>query len=154
MELPAGLTYHGLHHTCNVLKASLKIGNAQNLSERDIKLLRIAVLYHDAGFISTYKDHEEKGCEMAIKYLPSYDFSSIEIQIICRMIRATKIPQSAVTRLEKIICDADLDYLGGKDFYTISSMLYTELKMYNNIRDEKEWHAIQKKFLEKHHYYT
>ncbi len=153
-ELPHNLTYHGLHHTFNVLKAAIKIAGVQNLSEGHIKLLRLAALYHDAGFISTYKNHEEKSCELAMKYLPSYNLNSIEILTICRMIMVTKVPQSPVTRLEKIICDADLDYLGGKDFYKISSLLYAELKMYTNIKDENEWNDIQIKFLKKHRYYT
>ena len=33
---------------------------------------------------------------------------------------ATKIPQTPLTKLEEIICDADLDYLGREDFFEIS----------------------------------
>ncbi len=85
-ELPSNLTYHGLHHTLDVLRSALKIAVSENLSPKDTRLLRIAVLYHDAGFIHVYKNHEERGCKMAKKYLPGFDFSDEEIDIICRMI--------------------------------------------------------------------
>ena len=153
-QLPDNLTYHGIHHTLDVLDAALKIAASENLSEEDIKLLRIAILYHDAGFTTKYKDHEDKGCEMARKNLPVYGYNHKEIETVCGMIAATKIPQTPHNLLEKIICDADLDYLGRDDFHKISNSLFEEMKIYNHLHDEKEWNKIQKKFLEKHHYFT
>jgi uncharacterized protein len=153
-QLPDNLTYHGIHHTLDVLEAALKIAASENLSEEEIKLLRIAILYHDAGFTTKYKDHEDKGCEMARKNLPAYGYNHKEIETVCGMIAATKIPQTPHNLLEKIICDADLDYLGRDDFHKISNSLFEEMKIYNHLHDEKEWNKIQKKFLEKHHYFT
>ena len=153
-ELPDNLTYHGIHHTLDVLDAALKIAASENLSEDEIKLLRIAILYHDAGFTAKYKDHEDKGCEMVRKNLPAYGYNHAEIETVCGMIAATKIPQTPHNLLEEIICDADLDYLGRNDFHKISNSLFEEMKIYNHLHDEKEWNKIQKKFLEKHHYFT
>lgn len=152
--LPDNLSYHGLHHTLDVFNAAMKIAATENLSAKEIKLLRIAILYHDAGFTAKYKDHEEKGCEMARKNLPSFGYAESDIKIICGMIMATQIPQTPKTILEKIICDADLDYLGRNDFYEISKTLFEEMKIYNNLHDAKEWNKIQKKFLDKHQYHT
>lgn len=153
-QLPDNLTYHGLHHTLDVFNAAMKIAETENLSSNEIKLLRTAILYHDAGFTAKYKDHEDKGCEMVRKNLPAFGYSDKEIEIVCGMIAATKIPQNPHTLLEKIICDADLDYLGRNDFYKISNTLFEEMKIYGHIHDEKEWNKIQKKFLGKHQYYT
>jgi len=153
-ELPGDLTYHGLHHTLDVFNAAMKIAAEENLTATEMKLLRIAILYHDAGFIATYKNHEEKACEMAKENLPAFGYIDEEIAVICGMIMATKIPQRPHTLLEKIICDADLDYLGRNDFYKISNTLFAEMKIYVHLHDEKEWYKIQKNFLEKHQYYT
>jgi uncharacterized protein len=153
-KLPGNLTYHGIHHTIDVLNAAMKIAEAEDLSANELKLLRIAILYHDAGFTTNYKEHENKGCEMAKKNLPAFGYSDNEIRIICGMIMATRIPQKPHTLLERIICDADLDYLGRNDFHKISNTLFEEMKIYNNLHDEKEWNKIQKKFLENHQYYT
>ncbi len=153
-NLPANLTYHGLHHTIDVFNAAMKIAEAENLSSNDMRLLRIAILYHDAGFTLAYKNHEDEGCKMAKKDLPAYGYSAKEISIICGMIMATKIPQNPHTILEKIICDADLDYLGRDDFEKISNTLHEEMKIYAQLHDKNEWYKIQKDFLEKHEYYT
>ena len=153
-QLPDNLTYHGLHHTLDVLDAALKIAASENLSKEELRLLRIAILYHDSGFTTKYKDHEDKGCEMVRKNLPSYGYNHNEIETVCGMIAATKIPQTPHNLLEKIICDADLDYLGRDDFHKISHSLFEEMKIYNHLHDEREWNKIQKKFLEKHHYFT
>ena len=153
-KLPEDLTYHGLHHTLDVLNAAMKIGETENLSAHEIKLLRIAVLFHDAGFTEKYKDHEQHGCDMAKKDLSRFGYTDKEIEIICGMIMATKIPQNPKNLLEKIICDADLDYLGRNDFNRISNTLFEEMKIYGHIHDIKEWNKIQENFLKKHQYYT
>ena len=153
-ELPDNLTYHGLHHTLDVFNAAMKIAETEKLSADEIKLLRIAILYHDAGFTAKYKEHENQGCEMVKKNLPSFGYSKNEIDIICGMIMATQIPQTPHTLLERIICDADLDYLGRNDFHKISDSLFEEMKIYAHLHDKREWNKIQKKFLENHEYYT
>ncbi len=70
------------------------------------------------------------------------------------MILATRIPQSPVTRLDKILCDADLDYLGREDFYEIGGRLLEELKAQGVVETEREWNLVQKTFLESHRYHT
>jgi class 3 adenylate cyclase len=153
-ELPVTLSYHGYHHTLDVMNAAMQLADAENLPEEDRKLLRIAVAFHDAGFIYLYKDHEEKGCEMATEILPSYGFSEEQIGIICDMIMATKIPQQPKTLAEKIIADADLDYLGREDVFPIAQTLFDELKIHADISEESRWNQIQITFLKDHHYHT
>lgn len=152
--LSPNLHYHGLHHTKDVLDAALRIAASEHLSEEQIRLLRIAVLYHDSGFIISSKNHEAHGCEIVKGNLPAFGYSPSEIDTICGMIMATKIPQSPHNLLEKIICDADLDYLGREDFNRISHSLFEEMNVYGQIPGEREWYLLQKKFLESHHYFT
>ena len=70
------------------------------------------------------------------------------------MIVATRIPQSPKTHLEKIICDADLEYLGTDSFDSISNSLFEEVKVYGNVKSLRQWNEIQVKFIGAHHYYT
>jgi hypothetical protein len=70
------------------------------------------------------------------------------------MIRATKIPQQPQNKLEEIIADADLDYLGRDDFFMIGGQLFNELKARNVVNQESDWDQIQIRFLENHHYFT
>ncbi len=154
-ELPGHLFYHGLHHTRNVYNTSVMIAKEEGIeSENDLDLLKTASLYHDSGFTIDYQHHEESGCELARKTLPGFDFSLENIEIICGMIMATKIPQSPKTILEEILCDADLDYLGRDDFYEIGDTLFSELKFFHQVKDEQQWNKIQVGFLNAHQYYT
>jgi predicted metal-dependent HD superfamily phosphohydrolase len=153
-ELPTTLYYHGYIHTEDVMKAAMKIAGEENISEEDKQLLRVAVAFHDAGFIYVYKNHEMKSCEMAREALPALNFSTEEINKICGMIMATKIPQQPTNLLEQIIADADLDYLGGDHAESIAATLFDELKHYAKLNDETEWNNLQISFLSEHHYFT
>jgi hypothetical protein len=68
---------------------------------------------------------------IAKEYLPLFGFAEKDIDCICGMIMATKIPQQPRTKLQEIICDADLDYLGRDDFYTIGRTLFEEFMTYS-----------------------
>src|SRR5690242_6930177 len=118
--LPGFLSYHNTGHTLDVLKQALNIAADEGITSRtDLLLLQTSALYHDVGFIEAYNGHEEKSCEVAQHELAGFGFTGDQIDIICGIIRATKIPQSPNTILEMILCDADLDYLGRTDFFTI-----------------------------------
>lgn len=153
-ELTNKLTYHGLHHTLDVLKITSELCKAENISRKNTTLLKTAALFHDCGFTETYTNHEEKGCEIARRHLPEFDYEDDDIEKICGMIMATKIPQSPKNILERIICDADLDYLGRDDFYSIGNTLFEEFKVYNVINDEKSWNRLQVGFIGNHNYFT
>lgn len=153
-ELPEDLTYHGLHHTRDVLEASIRLAEQEGVNGHDLLLLKTAALYHDAGFLTTYKEHEEVGCELSVQYLPQYGFSDEEIEKICGMIRATRIPQTPHNLLEEILADADLDYLGRSDFHTIADSLYREFRSREIVKTEQEWFRLQKSFFESHRYFT
>lgn len=152
-ELPT-YQYHNMVHIQDVLQAALVIAKAEQLSEDDTKLLRVAALFHDAGFIHSPKNHEEKGAEMARDILPAFGFNAQQVEIICNMILATKLPQSPVTKLEKVLCDADLDYLGRDDFYEIGGRLYQEMLEAGVVETEREWNIMQRTFLQAHRYHT
>jgi predicted metal-dependent HD superfamily phosphohydrolase len=153
-ELPSNLSYHAVHHTLDVLAAAMRIAAAEGLDEEEVKLLRVAVYFHDAGFISTYKGHEEVGCQMAEEILPSFGFDDQMIAQICGMIMATRLPQQPRTVAEQVIADADLDYLGRDDFYPIGETLFREFRIHLGVSDEHEWNRIQINFLRSHSYHT
>ncbi|MES1215168.1 MAG: HD domain-containing protein [Bacteroidota bacterium] len=147
--------YHGLHHTIDVLDQAERIAIEEGVIDADdILILKVACLYHDIGFLVAYNGHEEEGCVMAKEELPGFDFSDQQIETICRIIMATKIPQTPLSHMEKIICDADLDYLGRPDFFLISRSLFWEMKARDYIKDEKEWDLLQTRFIASHSYFT
>jgi len=153
-ELPKELYYHGVHHTLDVLRSAQMIGREENISDEEMFLLKVAVLYHDAGFVKVYRNHEEIACDMVKTELPKSGFTDEEIGIICGMIMATKIPQAPHTQLEKIIADADLEYLGTEKFEKIGRTLFEEVKIFLDVESERQWNIIQMNFLRSHRYFT
>lgn len=153
-ELPKNLPYHNLDHSYDVMESALRIAEFEKIGDQERRLLRLAALYHDSGFISTYKNHEEKGCLLAQETLPAFGITPGHIEAICSMIMATKIPQSPQNNLDKILCDADLDYLGRDDFYDVGERLFKEMKNHGHVETEREWNLIQRVFLENHRYNT
>lgn len=153
-ELSDKLTYHGLHHTLDVLSTTEELCYFEKVPPYDALLLKTAALFHDAGFTVSNVSHETLGCDIARQYLPLYDYTFAEIEKVCGMIMATKIPQTPHSYLEQILCDADLDYLGRDDFYSIGATLFQELKTYNVLQSEEAWNRLQVNFLEKHHFFT
>ncbi|MTI38397.1 HD domain-containing protein, partial [Fulvivirga lutimaris] len=58
-ELSPLLTYHNPKHTLYVLQSCEEIADHEaELSWQELKLLQAAALYHDSGFMRSYKDHE------------------------------------------------------------------------------------------------
>ncbi len=153
-ELPNYSKYHSVEHTKYVLEKAIYIASKEQVSGHDLFLLKIAALYHDIGFIKSNIEHEAIGCDIVRNELPRYGISGEDVDIICGMIMATKIPQHPKTHLEKILADADLEYLGTKHFKTVSELLYKELKHYNPNLTRSEWNSIQINFIQNHQYHT
>lgn len=146
--------YHNVDHILDVLNASMLIGEHEGISGSDLALLRLAALLHDAGFIDSPQRHEQRSSEIALEILPRFSLNPDQINQICQMILATKIPQSPSSQLDRILCDADLDYLGREDFYEIGNKLQQELEQQGVVQTEREWNILQKAFLEAHRYHT
>lgn len=153
-ELDPKLSYHGIHHTLDVLKAAEEICLLEHISPEESRLVQTAAAFHDAGFLCDRLNHERYSCDLAQRHLPRFSYNQLQIAQICSMILATKIPQYPDNQLEKILCDADLDYLGREDFFAIAETLYRELKFFKQIGDRSEWNVIQIQFIENQSYFT
>jgi len=153
-KLPVNYYYHNFTHAQYVLKKTTEIGRQENCSKKDLSLLKTAALWHDVGFINKNIGHEEEGCLIVKKYLPDYSYTNSEIEIICGLIMATKIPQSPNTKLEQIIADADLAYLGARGAHSKAKLLFKEMQSLNPTLSEEEFIDIQISFLQNHRYFT
>lgn len=153
-NLPSWLYYHSTEHTKYVLEQAIFIAEKEKVEKNDLYLLKVAALYHDTGFIIDRDEHEAISCEIATKELKELGFETTDIEKICEMIMATKIPQNPTSDLAKILADADLEYLGTDKFLKFSQNLYKELLHYTPDLSLDQWNEIQVKFISKHHYHT
>lgn len=149
------LTYHNTSHMLDVLAQSIRIAEAEKLnSDEDFFLLKVAALYHDTGFLKTYRGHEKISCQIFLEDANRFGFTEQQKDTVQNLIMATQVPQKPVGILQEIICDADLDYLAREDFYDGSDKLRKEFLNYHIVDNEADWEELQVKFFENHHYHT
>lgn len=151
--LPEELIYHDVDHTLNVEKAAIRYATLEGINDHDLFLLRTAALYHDSGFILQYEKNEDFAIQLAQNNLPIFGYTEQEIKIVSKIIGATRSNTEPVTMLEKIMCDADHDYLGRPDYSFIATRLRSELVTQDHDMNDKEWIEFQLKYLEHIHCY-
>src|SRR5690348_6514774 len=125
-ELSPHLTYHSVQHTRNVVEAARHIGASEKLHQEEMELLLTAALFHDAGFLKGYDNHEELSCTIARENLPSLGYTNQPIQKICESIMATTLPQRPRAIAGRTLCDAALSYLGTDDYCDRAENLFSE----------------------------
>lgn len=153
-ELPSHITYHTAEHTKSVIQAVEELAAGENIYGEELVLLKTAALFHDTGFLQGHREHEELSCVIAREHLPDFDYAPEQVEQICGMIMATRLPQRPTDRLAGLLCDADLYYLG-TDAYTVNAEnLYLELKKEGVVSNKASWLLKQIEFLASHRYFT
>ena len=153
-ELSPKLHYHSYDHSRDVTRQAERIAIGEGITDEDLFLLKTAASYHDAGFVKQYDKNEPVGAEMAQEILPKFGYTQAHIDRIKELIFVTQIPHQPKNKLEEIMCDADLDYLGRDDFHEIADRLRRELREHGKIDSDRKWDEIQVSFLTQHRYFT
>lgn len=152
--LSDNLYYHCIEHTKDVVHAVERYALMEDVTDEGLFLLKSAATYHDAGFVESYEDNEYIGARMAEEMLPKFGYSHAHIEQIKALIFVTQIPHTPKNKLEEIICDADLDYLGRSDFHEIADRLRRELREHGKLNSDRVWDEMQVAFLSGHTYFT
>ncbi|MEI6410366.1 MAG: Pycsar system effector family protein [Bacteroidota bacterium] len=146
--------FHNLAHTAQTVAATRMIGEGFELDPHEMMLLEVATWFHDTGYAEGPANHEERSCDNAIQFLQG-KLSDSDLDIICNIIRATKVPQQPNTLLEQIICDADLSHLGMDSYWDRNGRFRQELILTRNlIMTEQEWVDFELNFMLNHSYHT
>lgn len=153
-KIPATYFYHNVAHTLSVITFAEEIGKFENCSPKELELLYAAALWHDTGYATTYEGHEEASCKMVKEFMPAFNYLNVDIDKIGGMIMATKIPQTPQNKLEAIIADADLAYLGEPQAPELANNLFRELKALNPMLTKEIWKETEIKFLKEHQFFT
>lgn len=149
-------TYHNLEHVQQVVAGAEEMAGYYKLSDSDRLVLLLSAWFHDAGFSSgRAEDHEKESVRLATEFLQEQNVDADIIQRVSSCIRATRMPQSPLSQVEKLMCDADLFHLGSDDFKKRSDRLKKEQEYY--LRKEipnREWRQRNIEFLESHEYFS
>ena len=153
-ETPGYYTYHNADHTKAVIDAAEYLGKKEGLTDNEITLVKTAALFHDAGFLQQAERHEEISCIWARDYLHHYGYNADQIEEICRIIIATRLPQSPKDHLAEILCDADLYYIGKEDYAEMEEKLFKEYQHSGHVNTKEDWQLMQAGFLASHRFFT
>ncbi|RYY85324.1 MAG: phosphohydrolase [Chitinophagaceae bacterium] len=155
-DVDPAFVFHNLAHTQQVVSATQELAAQYSLSDDDQLVLLVAAWFHDTGFSSgKAEEHEKESIRLANAFLLEQGVEEEIIQRVSSCIQATRMPQSPLSTVEKILCDADLYHLGGPDFKKITGQLLTEQESYlGKHLSKKEWRQRNIEFLENHHYFT
>lgn len=154
-QLRPGIVYHTFEHTQAVLNVIDELCEAEGVTEADWDLLRIAALFHDAGYSIEGDGHEEHGAQMAGTFMSKIKYSREEKDAVMRYIRSTSLLAPPADLLEKIMRDADLHYLGTVDFFRQADLLRREWEFtQHKILSDAEWYQTNLDFFGRHRFYT
>lgn len=154
-ELGPELYYHSAAHTvCDVVPAAERLAAMEGVQGEALLLLKTAAYFHDLGYIKRRRRHELIGVSIMSSVLPGFGYNSKQVEKVCEIIMATRIPQSPSNLLQEIMADADLDVLGREDYLERSQALRDELAALGHPTSDVVWFSSQLKFIKEHHYWT
>lgn len=147
------LPYHNFQHIKEVYWASIIIAEDEEQLELEQFLLGTAALFHDVVYVTGRTDNEEQSAKVADRNMRWHGCSTYQRNEVKRLIMATKIPTRPKDLLEKILCDADLSYLGNENF--LGFLVRSDAYRREVNADEKTWYCkTQPRLLSKFRYYT
>jgi adenylate cyclase len=152
-NIPAEYLFHSSEHVQELVRNVELIGKLEKVNKKEMSDLVLAATLLDIGLLWQYEDHKQRSMEYAETVLSQLNFQPSRIKRIIAMIMATQMPHSPQTQLEKILCDAELDYLGISDYENSSNRQFLELHMHAHI-SEFEFLKMQERFLQAHTYFT
>lgn len=155
-QIRPDLVFHSLEHTEDVVEACSYMADHYRLEPDDRLVLMLAAWFHDTGYIKgEAAGHEAESIRIATDFLMSQGADPVIVQRVGSCIEATRMPQSPVSLIEKILCDADLYHLSTPDFKARSQLLKQEQEtLLQRKITGKEWRKNNIVFLETHRYFT
>jgi class 3 adenylate cyclase len=126
-DLPDSLHFHKLEFARKVYNQSFLLCRAEEIDQDERLLVRTAALMLYTGLTQSFNNFENRSSVICREILPGFKYSESQIDQICNLILATKMPFNPNTRLEKILIDARMEYIGRPDFTAQLKLLYQEL---------------------------
>lgn len=155
-QLDPKFVFHNLDHTEDVADACSRMADYYHLSDDDRFVLMLAAWFHDTGYTAGQAEgHEDVSIRLAHDFLQQHSADEAVVQRVTSAIQATRMPQSPLSQVEKILCDADLMHLATEDFKARNQLLKQEREnLLGEKISKKEWRKGNVEFLESHKYFT
>jgi predicted metal-dependent HD superfamily phosphohydrolase len=147
--------FHNLEHTLHVTANATVIGLGSGLDSHSLTLARMSALFHDCGYVTVDRGHEDESVRIAGEFLRSHDVDEAEIRRVTSAILATRVPQQPEDEVSAVLCDADLMHLAMDDYFERMDKLRLEWKLTGQADlSEYEFHRNSEQFFQKHHFHS
>lgn len=112
-----GKGFHNFQHTRELVEATRKICEKEDVSDQDRENIILAGWLHDIGAVERYDNHVERGVEKAGKILEDLGLDEERIEKIQKLIVATDPEKEPDNLLEEIMQDSDAAFLAREDYF-------------------------------------
>ncbi len=124
--LPKTLHFHGLEYARKVYNQSFLLCRSEEIEQEDRLLVRTAALMLYTGLTQEYQNFQNRSSVICREILPEFKYSDTQIDQICNLIMSTKKPFNPNNRLEQILIDAKMDFIGRPDYTKQIKLLFQE----------------------------
>jgi len=132
--------YHTLEHTLTVVRAAKEIAEHEELSEREKLVAEVAGWFHDVGYAKSNQGHEELSSFHSMLVLTRMGVSFSDMELIEGCILVTQLGSEPKTKLQAVLCDADMYHLTCDDFLDWSTKLRMEWEATGQVKmNDVEW---------------
>lgn len=126
--LPDTIHFHGPDFARKVYNQSFLLCRSEEIEQEDRLLVRTAALMLFTGLSQEYHNFQNRSSVLCREILPEFKYSEKQIDQICNLVMSTKEPFNPNNRLEKILIDAKMEYIGKPDYTDQIKLLFRELR--------------------------
>ncbi|NJM17024.1 MAG: adenylate/guanylate cyclase domain-containing protein [Bacteroidales bacterium] len=146
-EFPENLFYHNYKHTYELHNRVELFIQALGILRYDKLIIRTAALVYDLYYIE-YKLSDKVNLKYKYKeLLYEYGYNDFQIDEVTQICKCLANPLMPKTLNEKILVDAEYNYLGRIDFLEIISNRFHEDVQYVGVSSKKQWIEKERDFM-------
>ena len=153
-KLPESIHFHRLEHARKIYNHSFLLCRSEGIEQEGRLLIRTAALMLFTGLTKNYHNFESRSAVICREILPDFSYSEKQVDRICNLILATKLPFKPNNRLENILIDARMDYIGWPDYTRVIKDLFKELTATGSNINGQQFKKQQQELLFNFEYYT
>ena len=154
INLPETLHFHGLGYARKVYNQSFLLCRSEEIEQEERLLVRTAALMLYTGFTQEYHNFQNRSSVICREILPEFKYSDTQIDQICNLIMATKKPFNPNNRLEKILIDAKMEFIGRPDYTSQIKLLFQEQRENGSKINGQQFKKQQLELLFEFQFYT
>ncbi len=153
-DLPEILHFHNLEYARKVYDQAMLLCRAEEVYEEERLVVLTAALMLLTGLTQSFHTFENRSAVISREILPDFKYTEAQIDQVCNLILSTKLPLAPNNRLEQVMIDAKMEYIGNPDYTTQIKLLFQEMKDAGSKINGQQFKKQQLELLFEFEYFT